>query len=367
MTTALMMAGGTGGHIFPAMAVADELRDQGVHVAWMGSVNGLENTLVPAAGYPLTTLHISGLRGNGLIGWLKAPLKLFKAIREAKEAINTIKPDVVIGFGGFAAGPGGFVAWMNKIPLVIHEQNSIPGLTNSLLAKVATRVLTGFDDAFAGKVSNDKTLWVGNPVRTELLEQKPPIERFENRDGKLRLLVLGGSLGARTLNQQLPAAVAMLPPELMLEIRHQCGKRHIADCEAAYNTANVQANILPFIKDMEAAYAWADLVVCRAGALTVAELAAVGVGAILVPFPYAVDDHQTHNSMHLEQVEAAIVLPEKVRMTEQLTLTLRELLRDRNKLAQMATAAYSVRKAVATQQIADVCLKVAVQYEAENA
>lgn len=352
MTKILIMAGGTGGHVFPALAVADELQSRGLTIEWMGTQAGIEAEKVPAAGYPLTVISVQGLRGKGILGWVLAPFRLTKAVWEAHGAIRKIKPDVVLGFGGFASGPGGVAAWLNKKPLVIHEQNAIPGLTNRLLVKVAQKTLTGFEDAFSAKI---KTEWVGNPIRKKIESVTAPEIRFVNRKEPVHLLILGGSLGARALNHSVPKAVALLPTAQQPEIRHQCGSRNEETCQQAYEAAGVKATIHPFIEDMAAAYEWADIVVCRAGALTIAELTAVGVGSILVPFPYAVDDHQTHNARGLERIGAAVVLVEKIVMTENMAMVLRDILRDRATILRMATAAKTLHKAGATKRIADVC------------
>jgi UDP-N-acetylglucosamine--N-acetylmuramyl-(pentapeptide) pyrophosphoryl-undecaprenol N-acetylglucosamine transferase len=355
MTTILIMAGGTGGHVFPALAVADELRNRGITIEWMGTQAGIEADKVPAAGYPLTTISVQGLRGNGLLGWLMAPFRLSKAIWEARQAIQKIKPDLVLGFGGFASGPGGVAAWLAKKPLVVHEQNAIPGLTNRLLAKVADKVLTGFESAFPSKVTAE---WVGNPVREDIARLEAPETRLSGRENPIRLLVLGGSLGARALNHSMPKSLALLPEHERPEVHHQCGSRNIDTCQQAYEAAVVEATILPFIEDMAEAYGWADVVVCRAGALTIAELAAVGVGSILVPFPYAVDDHQTHNAQGLEKVGAAVVVSEKTVMADNMAMVLRDVLRDRATLLRMATAAKGLYKAGSAQRIADVCCEL---------
>ena len=352
MNTVLIMAGGTGGHVFPALAVADELRSRGVTIEWMGTQAGIEAEKVPAAGYSLTTISVQGLRGNGLVGWTLAPFKLTRAIWEAYRAIRKIKPDLVLGFGGFASGPGGVAAKLTKIPLVIHEQNSIPGLTNRLLVKVAKKVLTGFDGAFPPKVTAE---WVGNPVREKITMLDTPETRLASHHAPVKLLVLGGSLGARALNNSVPKALALLTKSDRPEVRHQCGIRNVEACQQAYEAAGVEGLVVPFIEDMAASYGWADVVICRAGALTVAELAAVGIGSILVPYPHAVDDHQTHNARTLEKVGGAILLAEKMVMAESMTVVLREVLRDSGKLLKMATAAKTLHKPDVAKRIADVC------------
>tara|TARA_R110002050_G_scaffold57423_3_gene128859 strand:+ start:10523 stop:11605 length:1083 start_codon:yes stop_codon:yes gene_type:complete len=353
-TRVLIMAGGTGGHVFPALAVADELRSQDCDVFWMGTENGIEARLVPAAGYPLTFIHVKGLRGNGLMGWLFAPFKLVKAVYEALKAIKQLKPDVVLGMGGFASGPGGLAAWLLRTPVVIHEQNAIPGLTNRLLAKLAKQVLEGFTQSFD---TTQGAVWVGNPVRASIEAIASPDSRFANRAGPIRLLVLGGSLGAKALNNVVPKAMTLIKDQDAFEIRHQSGERHLSDCLQNYQGATVQADVTAFIDDMTSAYAWADLVICRSGALTIAELAASGVGALLVPYPYAVDDHQTHNALALKTSGAALLIPEDILTADVLAKQLSEFIDNREQLLQMANAARSQSKLGTAKVVADICLK----------
>jgi len=354
MTKVLIMAGGTGGHVFPALAVADVLHKQNVAVEWMGTAQGIEAKLVPGAGYPLNIITVQGLRGNGLLGWLLAPFKLLKAIIEAIAAIREIKPDVVLGLGGFASGPGGLATWLLRKPLLIHEQNAIPGLTNRVLSHLAKYVLAGFPYAFS---TDRKAQWVGNPVRASIENLPTPSQRFADRTATIRILVLGGSLGARALNTLLPQAFATLEQDI--EIHHQCGQRHIADCQANYQQANVPAEISTFIDDMADAYGWADLVVCRAGALTVAELAAAGVASLLVPYPYAVDDHQTHNAAMLVNVSAAKLVQESDLNQTVLAEMIAELIKDRQSLLVMAEQARSQAKLGSANTIATLCLEFA--------
>ena len=354
MTKILIMAGGTGGHVFPALAVADNLNARGHQVFWMGTARGIEAKLVPAAGYPLTYISVQGLRGNGALGWLLAPFKLIKAVFEAFVAIRKIKPDVVLGLGGFASGPGGVAAWLLRKPVVIHEQNAIPGLTNRLLSRLAKRVLSGFDDSFPASRHAE---WLGNPVRDSIETLASPEQRFAERTGSIRILVLGGSLGAKALNTLLPQVFASL--ELKLNIRHQCGPRHLDDCRANYHQAKVVAQVTDFIDDMAAAYAWADIVICRAGALTIAELSAAGVGSLLVPYPYAVDDHQTHNAQALVNVGAAQIVQEAGLTVEALSHIVQQLVSDRAALLTMAIAARSQAKVGTAGHISDICLELA--------
>jgi UDP-N-acetylglucosamine--N-acetylmuramyl-(pentapeptide) pyrophosphoryl-undecaprenol N-acetylglucosamine transferase len=353
-TRVLIMAGGTGGHVFPALAVADELRARQCDVFWMGTENGIEAKLVPAAGYPLTFIHVKGLRGNGLMGWLLAPFKVLKAVYEAITAIKKLKPDVVLGMGGFASGPGGFAAWLLKAPVVIHEQNAIPGLTNRLLSNIAKQILEGFRQSFNTSCG---AVWVGNPVRESIEALASPDRRFSDRTGPIRILVLGGSLGAKALNKAVPQAMALNDQPNLFEIKHQSGQHHLSDCQQNYQGATIKAEVTPFIDDMTSAYAWADLVICRAGALTIAELAASGVGALLIPYPYAVDDHQTHNAMALVMSGAAQLIPEDTLTADLLQKQLSSFIGNRQKLLEMANAARSQAKLGTAKVVADICLK----------
>ncbi|MEO8011427.1 MAG: undecaprenyldiphospho-muramoylpentapeptide beta-N-acetylglucosaminyltransferase [Dokdonella sp.] len=346
------MAGGTGGHIFPGIAVAHELRARGVSVVWLGARRGLENELVPKAGFALETIEFGGVRGKGLATLLLAPLRLLRAVSAARAVIRRIAPASVLSMGGYAAAPGGIAAWMARVPLVVHEQNRVAGFSNRLLARIARRVLGGFADTLPG------IEWVGNPVRSEIAALPSPRERMASREGALRLLVLGGSQGAMSLNAQLPIVFQRRGNALDLEIRHQCGARHLDKATGAYRNADVEATVEPFIEDMAAAYAWADLVICRAGALTLAELCAAGVGAILVPFPAAVDDHQTRNGEVLVQAGAARLVAEGDDFLKHVGAQLDELARDRFALLTMAIAARGLARPQATARIADVCVEV---------
>lgn len=349
----LIMAGGTGGHIFPGLAVAQALIERGVPVRWLGAHGAMETRLVPEAGIPLDTLAISGVRGKSLLTRLLAPLRLVRAVASAFGLLGRMRPRAVVSFGGFAAGPGGMAAVLRRVPLVVHEQNRIAGLTNRTLARFATRTLTGFPDVLP------RGVWVGNPVRDTIAALPSPELRFELRDGPPRLLILGGSLGARALNQQVPLAVAQLPADRRPLIRHQCGRDQVEATQDAYAQAGVDAQVEPFIADMANAYGWADLVVCRAGALTIAELAAAGVGAILVPYPHAVDDHQTGNARFLADQDAAVLLPQPELEAGALAALLSERLGDRPRLLAMANAARGCARTDAAAQVADACLEVA--------
>jgi len=347
----LIMAGGTGGHIFPGIAVAQELRARGIPVLWLGSSGGLETRLVPQAGLTLETLAIAGVRGKGVLALLGAPLRIVRAIIAAWRLLRRVRPRSALALGGFAAGPGGIAAWLARVPLVVHEQNSIPGVTNRILAHFSKMLLCGFSGAFA------RGEWVGNPVRSEIAALEAPALRLRDRSSPARLLVLGGSQGAQALNARVPLALAQLKQRP--QVRHQCGAKFADAARTAYAQAGVEASVEPFIEDMAAAYAWADLVVCRAGALTLAELAAAGIGAVLVPFPFAVDDHQTANARAWVDAGAALLLPETEASSERLAALLGDLVDDRARLAAMAEAARTLAKPEAAKRIADVCLEVA--------
>ncbi|MDC9725041.1 MAG: undecaprenyldiphospho-muramoylpentapeptide beta-N-acetylglucosaminyltransferase [Gammaproteobacteria bacterium] len=353
-TRILIMAGGTGGHVFPALAVADELHARQCDVFWMGTKKGIEAKLVPTAGYPIHYISVQGLRGNGALGWLLAPFKLIKSISEAVVAIRQIRPDVVFGLGGFASGPGGVAARLLAKPVVIHEQNAIPGLTNRLLSLVARRVLQGFPNSFA---KSRHAEWVGNPVRTSIESLAAPKTRLAERSGPVRILVLGGSLGAKSLNTVLPDAFAQITSAI--EIKHQCGVRHLDECQKNYKASAVTAEITAFIDDMADAYAWADLVICRAGALTVAEVSAAGVAALFIPYPYAVDDHQTHNATSLVDAGAAKLIQESDLTANSFATEINQLISKRDSLLAMATRARKQAKTGTAQQLADICLEVA--------
>ena len=350
----LIMAGGTGGHIFPGLAVAEWLRRQDVPVIWLGSRAGLENRLVPDRGITLERLSISGLRGTSLGRKLLAPFRLMRALFQAIAVLRRHNPRSVLSMGGFAAGPGGLAAWLLRKPLVVHEQNSIPGLTNRILARLARRVLAGFPGAFPGIGE-----YVGNPVRADIAELPAPEQRLADRRGPVHLLVLGGSQGALSLNRLLPEALAQMDPERRPQVIHQLGEKHLQAGQAAYAAGEVQAELVPFIEDMSDAYRWADLVVCRAGALTVAELMAAGVASIMVPFPFAVDDHQTHNAGFLVSAGAAEMFQERELNAKALARRLTALCDDRELLARMAARARKLGQKDAARRVADVCLEMA--------
>jgi UDP-N-acetylglucosamine--N-acetylmuramyl-(pentapeptide) pyrophosphoryl-undecaprenol N-acetylglucosamine transferase len=344
--TIVIMAGGTGGHIMPGLAVAGRLRDAGWQVVWMGHPAGMEAKLVPAQGYEMAWVRFAALRGKGILRKLLLPLNLLRGFAQARAQLQRLKPDVVLGMGGFISFPGGMMASLAGIPLVLHEQNSIAGLANKVLAKVADRVLTGFPDTLP------KGQWTGNPVRPEIAVLPEPDFRYSERTGRLHVLVIGGSLGAQALNDALPQALALIPADERPEVVHQAGEKHIASLRNAYAAAGVTANPVAFIEDMAGAYAWADLVICRAGALTIAELAAAGVASILVPFPHAVDDHQTANAQFLAQAGAAMLLPQRELTPERLA-ALRNL--SRAQLLEMARKARALAMPDATANVAKIC------------
>ena len=351
----MMMAGGTGGHIFPALAVAKVLRARGVPVVWLGADGAMETRLVPQHGIELDTLAITGLRGKGKLALLGAPVRVLRAIRAAGFVLRRRAPRAVVSFGGFASGPGGVAARLMGTPLLVHEQNRAAGFTNRMLAKVARRIMAGFPGAFPGREEV-----VGNPVREEIASIAPPAERLAGRNGPLRLLVLGGSQGARALNMALPRALATLRAD-NVEVRHQCGEKLRDEAAKAYADAGVAASVEAFITDMAAAYAWADLVVCRAGASTLAELCAVGVGSVLVPFPQAVDDHQTRNAEYLVERGAALLLKQDDALADALATTLRRLADDAATRQTMADAARTLAKTDAADRIADIILEEAIE------
>lgn len=352
----LMMAGGTGGHVFPALATARALQERGHEVYWLGASGGMEERLVGNTDIPLSTIHISGLRGKGKLALLLAPFRLMRALGEAWTLLRRINPDCVVGMGGFVTGPGGVAAWMQRRPLVVHEQNAVAGMTNRWLTRFAETVLEAFPGSFGDKVI---TRCTGNPVRKDVAGLPEPAERFAGRTGPVRILVVGGSLGAQVFNEQLPRALALLPEADRPQVRHQCGEKNLEAAQQSYDAAGVKASVEPFIADMAEAYAWADLVVCRAGALTVSELCAAGVGAILVPFPHAVDDHQTRNGQHMVKAGAAILVPQPRFTPEALADTLKGLSSDREKILGMAQAARSLARPDATERVVNYCLEAA--------
>jgi UDP-N-acetylglucosamine--N-acetylmuramyl-(pentapeptide) pyrophosphoryl-undecaprenol N-acetylglucosamine transferase len=351
----MIMAGGTGGHVFPGLAVAEALHARGLDVVWLGTRRGLEARLVSEAGIPMEWIGIGGLRGKGLRTRLMAPLRLASALAQVLGILLRRRPRVVVGFGGFVAGPGGLMAVALRIPLVLHEQNAVPGLTNRWLARFARRVFTGFPVELPGAAA--RRHYVGNPVRANIAALEPPAQRLAGREGPMRLLVIGGSQGAAALNRSVPAAVGKLPAQARPQVWHQAGERHLEATNSAYAQAQVEARVEPFVANMAAAYAWADLVICRSGALTVAELATAGVPALLVPFPYAVDDHQRVNGQFLVDAGAALMVIEKDLTPERLADELMRLA-DRSRLLAMAESARSVARVDAAARVADACVEL---------
>jgi UDP-N-acetylglucosamine--N-acetylmuramyl-(pentapeptide) pyrophosphoryl-undecaprenol N-acetylglucosamine transferase len=345
--TLMIMAGGTGGHVFPALAVADEMRRRAWNVVWLGSPDGMEARLVPARGYELAPVRFSGLRGKGVLAKLLLPTRLLVAFWQSLKAIRAHRPDVVLGMGGYIAFPGGMMASLLNRPLAIHEQNSIAGLTNKALVKLADRVMVAFPGALPAAT------FTGNPVRAQIAHVAAPAMRYRMRSGALRLLVVGGSLGAAALNEIVPKALALMPAERRPRVTHQAGEKHIETLRAHYAAAGVDGECVAFIDDMAAAYANADLVVCRAGATTVAELAAAGVASLLVPFPFAVDDHQTTNAAYLADPGAALLVQQRELTPERLAEILLGL--DRGRLEAMAEKARALAKPEATAAVADIC------------
>jgi len=349
----MIMAGGTGGHVFPALAVAKILRERGVPVVWLGSAGGMETRLVPANGFELERVDVAGLRGKGLWSWLRAPFRLIGAVNQARGILRRVKPRVVLGAGGFASGPGGIAAWLARIPLLVHEQNAVAGLTNRCLARVATQVFEAFPGSFGSHI---RAVCIGNPVRADIAALAAPQVRLAGRTGPIRLLVLGGSQGAQRLNALLPQALARIAPEARPAVRHQAGERGFELTKRAYEELKVDANVVAFIDDMAAAYAWSDLAICRAGALTITELQAAGLAAVLIPFPAAVDDHQTRNAQVMVRIGAARLVQERDLDPESLSRLIAELAGDRARLRTMAGAARSTAVTDAAARLADFCL-----------
>ncbi len=350
------MAGGTGGHIFPALAVARALQQESREVIWLGTHRGLESRLVPAAGIDVEWITARGLRRKGLPALVIAPLQIGWALLQSLAVILRRRPAAVLGMGGFVSGPGGVAAWLTRRPLLIHEQNATAGLTNRLLARLARVVLQAFPGSFNSSVNAET---VGNPVRDDIAAVAEPAARYAHRHGPLRLLVLGGSQGALALNRTVPAALALLPGDLRPVVRHQCGTRTQVVASDAYAGHDIDVELLPFIDDMASAYAWADLVVCRAGALTVAELCAVGLPALFVPYPAAVDDHQTANARPMADAGAAAIIDERDLDAESLALELRRWLTTREELQRRAEKARQLAMPGALRRITELCLQQA--------
>jgi UDP-N-acetylglucosamine--N-acetylmuramyl-(pentapeptide) pyrophosphoryl-undecaprenol N-acetylglucosamine transferase len=349
----LIMAGGTGGHVFPALAVANVLRERGVAVVWLGVPGSMESRLVPAQGFPIEWVRVAGIRGKGLKPLLLAPLRIANAVAQAVRVLRRVKPRAVLGAGGYVSGPGGIAAWLLRIPLLIHEQNAIAGMTNRWLARLATQVLEAFPGSFGASA---RATTIGNPVRADIAALAAPAQRFAGRESRARLLICGGSQGAQRLNTVLPQALAALAPQDRPQVLHQSGERGLEATRAAYLAAKVEAQVLPFIDDMAKTYAWADLAVCRAGAMTVAELQAAGLGAIFVPLPLATDDHQTKNAAVMVGVGAARLVQERDLTPGRLSAIIAGLSADRATLLKMAEAARAARIIDAASRLADLCV-----------
>ena len=351
----LIMAGGTGGHVFPGLAVADKLQQQGWQIAWLGTANRMEAQLVPKYGYPIHFIDVAGVRGNGLLRKLKAPFQVLAAIWQAKKVMKSIKPDLVLGMGGFASGPGGIAAWLGNIPLILHEQNAAAGMTNRILSRFASHLLTAFPGLFTGNKGLEKKVkLVGNPVRSSLIATE---DRPIKMQGALNLLVVGGSLGAKVLNDTMPQAISALG--LAINVWHQAGKNmRQAVCDAYKPLALDDCRVNDFIDDMDAAYRWADLVVCRAGALTVSEVAAAGLPAIFIPLPHAVDDHQTKNALWLVENQAAQLLPQKQLTVTTLSDIIARLEKNREQLHSMGNNARAVAITNAAEQVSALCVTI---------
>ena len=345
--TLLVMAGGTGGHIFPGLAVADYLHAEGWKIVWLGNPTGMENQIIPSRGIDFEGINFGGLRGKGLKTKLMLPFNLIRALMQSASILKRINPDVVLGMGGYVSFPAGLAAILMGYPLVLHEQNSVAGLTNRILAKVAGRRLCAFPDAL------QDAEWVGNPLRADLLKLPEPKVRFEGRTGNLNILVVGGSLGAMALNTVVPEALALIPESQRPNVVHQSGEKHVLDLKQRYESFGVKAEVVPFIDNMASAYAKADVVICRAGAMTIAELSAAGVASCLVPFPHAVDDHQTSNARFLQQAGAANLMPQSDMTASKLAAWIESL--DRKQLSEMATHALKCAKPMATARVAAVC------------
>jgi UDP-N-acetylglucosamine--N-acetylmuramyl-(pentapeptide) pyrophosphoryl-undecaprenol N-acetylglucosamine transferase len=352
----LVMAGGTGGHVFPGLAVARALIDQDVPVTWLGSPNGLESTLVPPTGIPIEYVSIGGLRGKGIRTRIAAPFRLAYALVQSLAIMIRVWPRAVLGLGGFVTGPAGLAAWIVRRPLVIHEQNAVAGYTNRILSRLAKDVLEAFPGGFPQKIGARA---IGNPVRREISDLPDPAQRMGGRTGRLRLLVFGGSQGSLCLNKTVPAALALIPESIRPQVRHQAGPHTLEIARSAYRDEGVDGNVTPFIDDMAEAYEWADLAICRSGALTVSELAAAGLGSILVPFPAAVDDHQTRNAAFLVDAGAALIVQEADLDAAKLAEILERIIEDEGRALAMASAARRLAQPDSLDQLMTACLRAA--------
>lgn len=351
----VIMAGGTGGHVIPGIAVAQELHKKGHQIFWIGTPTGIENQLVPAQNIPFYTIDIKSLRGKGVLRILAMPFLLAKAIWQARDILNQLKPDGVISMGGFVAGPGGIAAWLLGINLYVHEQNAIAGLTNRVLARFAKKVFIAFPNTQKLSIESNKIIQTGNPVRAEIMAIAAPGMRTIGSHPRLRILVLGGSLGAKAINEAVPQALALLPKDKKPEVWHQTGKAHLAQAEQYYLDNKIEAKVVPFIDDMAKAYQFADIVICRAGALTISELAAAGIASILIPFPHAVDDHQTVNAQFLTQTGAAILVEQHSLTPQRLADLILKYIEHPEKCLEMAIRARALAKNNATVQVVAAC------------
>ena len=357
MSSVLIMAGGTGGHVYPGLAVAQALQKSGIEVVWLGTEKGLEARVVPAAGIDLEFINISGIKGRGLLQWLLMPFRVTRALLQTMKILQRRRPGAVLSMGGFVAGPGGVMAWLLRYPLLIHEQNAVPGLTNRILSFFARRILTGFPGVFS---RFPKSIHVGNPVREAIRNMPAPEERLLSHQGALRILVVGGSLGARRINQVVADVVNLWREESMPEIWHQCGERLLEETRERYGKriGSDKLRLDPFIENMDEAYSWADVVICRAGAMTVAELACAGTASILIPFPYATDDHQTANAGYLADRGAALLIPEQQLRVQRLQEVLHDLDQNRDVIAAMSIKARTCATPDATETVTEICREV---------
>ena len=365
----LIMAGGTGGHIFPALAVADVLKNQGINIQWLGNANGMESRLVPEYHYAINFIDIGGLRGKGIKTLLLLPFKLSKALVQTFKVYQKVKPDVVLGMGGFVTGPGGLMAWLLRKPLILHEQNAIAGLTNKILYRLSKKVYAAFPGAFPENLNKDKLSIIGNPVRKEIVDLMAPQQHyreewFSSEQTALNILIIGGSLGAAALNEKVPQALQLIHGDLLkksfnsINLRHQCGEKNLEETQENYRAlkeTEFNIEVMPFIADMAANYQWADLIICRAGALTVSEIAAAGVASILVPFPYAVDDHQTANAHYLSSKGAAYLIQQDELSKEKLAELILHL--DKKTIFDMACKARNLAINNAAEVVAQACLQ----------
>jgi len=356
MALLMIMAGGTGGHIYPALAVAELLRQRGIEIIWVGTPGGMESRKIPAYGFTMTQIEVRGLRGKGWRRWLSLPLELWRAVAQMRAAIHQFQPQALLGMGGFISGPGGLAAKLTAVPLLIHEANAIPGLTNRCLSYLATVVMSGFEGAF--RPGSDSRV-VGNPVRQAFCEVLAPEQRLRGRNTGLRVLVTGGSQGAGIFNDLMPRVLTRLAATgHSIEVRHQCGQGRNQAVQQAYQQQQLSATVLEFIEDMPAAYAWSDVVISRAGAMTIAELAAVGAAAILCPYPFAVGDHQTANARYLVERKAAVLIPQSEFTVERLVALLQDFAGDRATLLMLASAARQCARPDATALVAAACQEV---------